>query len=279
MNEILFLGGDRRVSVAIEYMKNQGFIPVCYAHTHRSAPIGVSPSAVVLPLPVLRNGRLNAPLLSDPPTPEQALRETKTDPRVCPAFGGPWKDHPFAQYTDLTALESFKKRNAVTTAEGALELLIRHTDRAIFGARILILGYGAIATRLADLLKAMGARVTVAARKPQDRVDASLHGYGVQDTAQLHLDEADVVVNTVPAPLITPKMLAHAPERLLYLELASAPGACCEQDVVQSGRTYVHGGALPGKVAPITAGEDLAKTLIEALSSPQQKGSGAPLGT
>lgn len=67
-------------------------------------------------------------------------------------------------------------RNAVPSAEGALAVGINATPIQMLGQKVLILGFGRIASQLALYLTAMGCEVTVAARsrenvqKPECRV-------------------------------------------------------------------------------------------------------------
>lgn len=262
MDTILFAGGDRRTSVAVEYMKQAGFSVQTYAVTERIPLDGRGISAMILPFPCLKKGRLNAPLIETPPTLSEVLAETRIDKNI-PVIGGSLSPNPFPNYTDLSLQDDLKLRNAVTTVEGAVKLLIENTDRALLLSRVLVVGFGAIGKRLTRILQAMGSTVTVAARREKDRVDAVLQGNFAMDTATMNLGEFDIVVNTVPALLITESVLRTAPAHTLFLELASAPGGIFRGDAE---RRIVDGAALPGKVAPVTAGEDLAKTVISILN-------------
>ncbi len=263
MDTILFAGGDQRTLAAVHYMQQAGYAVKTYAVTHRFPFDGSGVSAMVLPFPCLKQGVLNAPLISTPPTLSEVIRETGIDKKI-PVIGGPIPENPFPNYTDLSTREDLKLRNAVTTVEGAVKLLVEHTDEALFGRRVLIVGYGAIGKRLAFVLNALGCTVTVAARKEKDRVDGECHGYAAMNTANLALSGFDIVVNTVPASLLTEAVLKTATPDALFLELASAPGGIYRG---VDGITVVDGPALPGKVAPVTAGEDLAKTVISILNT------------
>ena len=279
MNSILFAGGDARTLAAISYMKNQGFHVISYAINARLPVDGSKASAVILPFPCLKNGRLNAPTLQSPPTVEEMIRETGIDPKSAFVLGDPMADCPFARYTDLSQSEELKTRNAVTTAEGALDALIRNTDVAVFGLPVMVIGYGAIGKRLSRILQALGARVTVAARRREHRVCGEYAGHTVQDVKNLSLQGIRAVFNTVPAPVITPEVLKTCDATIPFFELASAPGGFDGAQVEQEGHRVIPCPALPGKVAPITAGEDLAKVLLSQLPTLQKKGSGTSVRT
>lgn len=265
MKTLIFAGGDRRSLIAAEAVRRQGYAVLTYALPHRTPLDGRAAEALILPWPCLKQGRLNAPLTDRPPTLEEMIRETGI-PLDLPVIGGPLAENPFSDHTDLSRQESLKLRNAVTTAEGAVDLLIRHTDRAVFGMNCLIIGNGAIGKRLADLLAAFGARVTVAARKETDRVKIALRGHRAIHTDSLDLRGFSAVFNTVPTLLVTEAVLSGASADTVYFELASSPGGIDRQAAEARKITVVDGPGLPGKVAPVTAGEDLAKTILELLS-------------
>ena len=275
MATVLFAGGDERTLAALDYMQKQGFSTKTYAITHRTETDATEATALVLPFPCLKNGRLNAPLIDNPPTLEELIRETGIDQTI-PVIGGPIAENPFPRFIDLSQREDLKLRNAVTTTEGAIDLLIRNTPRAILALPCLVIGYGAIGKRLSAMLFALGASVTVAARKQKDRTDAELHGYGIQSTDGLDLRGFSAIFNTVPHLLLTEPRLQQSETDVRIFELASAPGGCDRGAAQRLNRTVIDGPALPGKVAPVTAGEDLAKTVIHILLSPKEKGSGTP---
>lgn len=66
--------------------------------------------------------------------------------------------------------------NAVPTAEGCLELLLRLRERTIWESGFLVLGYGRVGRAVARRLVLLGGRVTVAARSPEQRANARCAG-------------------------------------------------------------------------------------------------------
>ena len=78
---------------------------------------------------------------------------------------------------DYSKREEFAVRNAVPTAEGALEIAMGEYDGMIAGSRCLVTGFGRIGKVLSGMLKGMGARVTVSARKPEDLAWIEIYGY------------------------------------------------------------------------------------------------------
>ncbi len=265
MKHVLFAGGDQRVLSAVEYMKHRGFSVETYALTHRTPIDGREAEALILPYPCLKNGRLNCPMLSLPPTPEELLKETGVSLRI-PVIGGKMQECPFPHYTDLSTREDLKLRNGQTTAQGALGLLISALSRSLSGLPVLVTGYGAIARPLALKLKGLGAKVTVAARRHLQRVEAESEELEAVDTEHLDLTEQSAVINTVPAMLFSPSVLQTALPGTVFLELASAPGGFDRPAAARLGHRILDGPGLPGKFCPVTAGEDLAKTVLHILT-------------
>ena len=168
---------------------------------------------------------------------------------------------------DYLAREELSMRNAVPTAEGAVQILLEEMPRTIFGSRILVLGFGRIGIRMAMLLTAFGAHVTVAARDPAARAYAELLGCeSIPFTAlQEAVAQADVLCNTVPAKVVTQAVLEALPQDALVLDLASKPGGV-DWDAAQTlGTRVVWALSLPGKTAPVTAGEIIAVTVEHIL--------------
>ncbi|MBR3629976.1 MAG: dipicolinate synthase subunit DpsA [Oscillospiraceae bacterium] len=168
---------------------------------------------------------------------------------------------------DYLAREELSMRNAVPTAEGAVQIMLEEMPRTIFGSRVLLLGFGRIGARMAMLLKAFGAQVTVAARDPAARAGAEMLGCrSIPFTAlQEAALQADVICNTVPAKIITESVLKAIQQETLVLDLASKPGGVDWDAAQELGRQVVWALSLPGKTAPVTAGEIIAVTVAHIL--------------
>ena len=90
--------------------------------------------------------------------------------KVCVIGGN--LDHPILNgYPQIDLLQDpdYLAQNAAITADCALRIAANRLPVAFRGCPILISGWGRIGKCLANLLKSLGAEVTVAARKPADR--------------------------------------------------------------------------------------------------------------
>ncbi len=169
---------------------------------------------------------------------------------------------------DYSDREDFAMAGATPTAEGAIELAMHHLPITLHGARCAVIGCGRIGFLLACKLRALGAHVIVAARKPGDLIRIDAISCIPHHTGELaSLPPVDVIFNTAPAPLFDAPTLAviakNAPP--LCIELASLPGGFDREAAAALGIPVIDGGGLPGRVAPVTAGKIAARCVMNIL--------------
>lgn len=275
------IGGDLRQIKLAELLQLDG-------HTVHTYALGQMPSApyiqektlagleladcVVLPLPVTGDGAmLNAPLaesshplaqILDFLRPGQILCAGKTDPATLAMA----RERGLLLH-DYFAREELAVANAVPTAEGAVQIAMEELPVTVHGARTLVIGYGRLGRLLAHRLSALGARVSVSARKWADLAWAEAYGYGVEQTDQLDewLCGYDLIINTVPARVLGETQLASLKPGALVIDLASRPGGVDMEAARQLGVNVIWALSLPGKVAPVTAGKAIQTTIYNIL--------------
>ena len=175
----------------------------------------------------------------------------------------PWD--PRARYARS---ESYRIANAALTAEAAAALLQR--ERPLKDAFVLLFGWGRVGALTAEALRAAGASVTVAERSAEKRAWAAARGFPAAGTEapESFLREADVVVNTIPAPILgEARIRATKPETLL-VELASSPGGIDASAAREQGRRYLAAPGLPGQYAPDRAARILRDAVYETIKTP-----------
>ena len=168
---------------------------------------------------------------------------------------------------DYYARPELVRLNAVPTAEGCLALLLQMRDSTIWQSRFLVLGYGRVGRATAGRFAALGARVSVAARKYADLAWAEAAGHGVEHIGELSgwLCGYDLLVNTVPARVLGEKELAELRKGCLVIDLASRPGGVDFEAAAQLGVKAIWALSLPGKVAPVTSGRYIRDTIYNIL--------------
>lgn len=172
-------------------------------------------------------------------------------------------------YEDYGRWEEFAVAVATPTAEGALALAMHHLLITLHGAKCAVIGCGRIGFLLASKLRALGAEVTVAARKAGDLARIEAISCRPHHTAALaRLPAVDVIFNTVPAPLFDRSLLASISAQCapLYIELASLPGGIDREAAAEYGISVIDAQGLPGKVAPVTAGRATARCVMSILA-------------
>lgn len=139
--------------------------------------------------------------------------------------------------------------------EAAIKTIIENTRITIHMASIGVVGQGNIGSLLARALIALGARVTVAARKPVQR--AAAYAAGAEtitiDELTTAAKDFDMILSTVPAPVVTPAVIDQLPPGALVMDLSAPPGGVDLDYAKSTGRPAVWARAL-GRRAPITVG-------------------------
>lgn len=231
--------------------------------------------AVILPLPASPDGvRVNAPLAGGFELRMSHLMNAL--PADALLVGGKFdfgireaakeNNIPLLDYFEC---EELQIKNAVPTAEGAVEIAMRELPITLFGARTLVCGYGRIGKVLGRLLRGIGAEVAVSARRAEDLAMGAVNGltavrFGT-DAYRAAAKKADVIFNTVPAKIIDRALLQELERCRFVIDLASGKGGVDFAAANACGIKAIHALSLPGKVAPFTAGEIICDCVVELL--------------
>ena len=228
---------------------------------------------IVLPLPMLgEGGAVNTPLSERSVALEEVLAAARPGQILC--AGRVEEAHRAAiqrrelVLRDYFAREELAVANAVPTAEGAIQIALEELPITLHGCRALVLGYGRLGRALAPRLSALGARVSVAARKWSDLAWIEERGFHAEHSGELRgwLCAFDLIINTVPGRLLGAEALAELKPGCLVIDLASKPGGVDLAAARRLGVQAVWALSLPGKVAPVTAGKSIRSTIYNILN-------------
>lgn len=167
------------------------------------------------------------------------------------------------RYLDFMEDEVVTEENAVATAEGAIAELVRNCPYNIEGSKIIVTGYGCCGKAIAKKLGALGARVTVLARRSEVRKQAKQDGFYAVDFAfgPEEAMGAVMLVNTVPAPVVTKLMIRELPRDAYILDIASKPGgtdfACAKESGILADLVL----GIPGRFSPKASAYILARAM------------------
>lgn len=168
---------------------------------------------------------------------------------------------------DIIKEEELAVLNAISTAEGTIEIIISNRDKILHGSEVLILGFGRIGKVLAKKLDGLSAKVTCAARKNQDLAWIKSYGYNSTNINRIaeNLSKYDIIINTVPHLILTKEKIKFIKDNSLLIDLASKPGGIDEEAAKERNLKFIWALALPGKVAPDTTAEIIKNTIYNVL--------------
>jgi dipicolinate synthase subunit A len=223
---------------------------------------------IVLPVPPMNNeGTIFAPCsstvistsaLDEMLTADGVIYAGKADEKLRKAL-------PDREIYDYILSEEMSIKNAVPTAEGAVQLALEELPVTLNGLKVLIVGMGRIGTALTEILKGFGADITAAVHNSRGTAKARLHGVKSIHTKRIN-GKYDLVFNTVPKMIFDSEMLKKFEKNTLFIDLASKPGGVDFDAALQFGIKAIWALGLPGKTAPVTSGEIIAETISSMIS-------------
>lgn len=275
--KLWLIGGDDRQAALAGLLAEDGHRVHTYAMEERlcceRSLTGVEEADfVILPLPALgADGRLNTPLSRVTLGVETILELLRPGQRVLAGRVSPLLRR-LAEERGLTIEDYFDREelallNAIPTAEGAIRIAMELLPVTLHGANILLVGFGRLGQALGPRLRGLGAAVTAAARRSAQRALAESMGLSTRPLEGLKegLWGYDLVINTVPAPVLGVEELAALKEGAPVIDLASRPGGVDDETAAALGVPVIHALSLPGKEAPLTAARYLRDTVYHMM--------------
>ncbi|PKM62517.1 MAG: dihydrofolate reductase [Firmicutes bacterium HGW-Firmicutes-21] len=274
--KVAVIGGDLRQLVVAKLFAENGietavfgfdlytgdFLPVTKCRTPADALWGAS--AVILPLPCsVDKESINAPLHDGKIMLDDLLNKVTDEQIVC---GGMLSANR-PNIHDYYEREELKILNAIPTAEGAIALALDELPITLHDAKAVVLGYGRIGKALAERLKGLGCVVTVVSKKESDLALCESSSHRAVQIRHLsdEVSKADVIFNTIPAMILNDPILGYIDKNTLIIDLAGRPGGVDFDAAKRRGIEVIWALSLPGKVAPVTAGRIIYKTVCNIL--------------
>ncbi|MBQ4354508.1 MAG: hypothetical protein IJC71_06410 [Clostridia bacterium] len=169
--------------------------------------------------------------------------------------------------------EQLQIKNAVPTAEGAIAACMEVMPVTIAGMRAAVFGYGRVGRTLAQKLLALGADVFAVARSEKDLAWAQCDGciaVPLGEYRELPV-RCEAVFNTVPHCIFDRNMLSALEKETVIFELSSSNAGTDITAAAECGIRVVPLPSLPGKTAPVTAGEIICTVIRDALRTKMRK--------
>lgn len=279
------LGGDLRQIYLANYISKQGYSVSCYLTPLSSAllpairqPVSLQQavsenSVIVGPVPFSRDGNTltgihpEAILLS-------ALFPLLKKDHILTGGNLPSSVLSFCTEKeipcyDLMSSESLAYHNAEITAEGMLCEILKNTPFVLQNCRILVIGFGKCGSILVHKLHALHAKVSICELAEQRRELASSFGFPAFSPIYLKefLPRFSLIINTVPSPVLKKETFSNLSPDCFLFDLSSPPGGIDLEAAKENHIPTFHCLGLPGKIAPLSAGEAIGKILIERIAT------------
>ena len=256
--KIGFLGGDRRMEIAADFLKRQGHTVLFFKEGMPTKDFFAPLDLLVLPYPATRDGTHVA--LSPLSFEELPLSERTA------LFGGRLPDAWRAgrPWGDAEDNEEYLRGNAYLTAAAGVATALRAGERAFFRISAAVLGFGRIGKETAKMLRALGADTTVYVRREAAQKEALEKGFRARLLGETkELPEA-LVFGTVPAPAQNLTSLTVSPDALIY-DLGGGLPETMPTGKGEHIRALPLRGA-PGVFAPKAAGELYAGAILDFIA-------------
>jgi len=280
------IGGDQRILILAKSLADKGFDVLLWA-TDKSKVFNspninfaetldevIEKSKVLIgPIPFTQDGKYIFAPLSQQSVEIQSLieklscRDIVLIASVIPESVKNLCREKNIKFFDLYEKEELAILNAIPTVEGCLMIAIEKMPITLHSSNILILGYGRIGKVLAKVLRGFEANIYVASRKSSDLTWCKAFGFlpvRLCDIAE-YVNKMDLIINTIPAVVVTKEVIDRMRADTLVIDLASKPGGVDFEYAREKDIEVVHALSLPGKVAPVTAAKYISEVLLSLL--------------
>ncbi len=266
MNRINILSGDLRQTYLWKYMRKQNFDAHLVSNLNFERK-----DMIVCGTPFAKlNDYLNCDFYTSYPI--ETFIQLLHPGQLVFAGGISGKYRKMFQEKEIIALDLLQDRhliwqNAHLTAEALLGKIITTTVFSLRHSNVFVFGFGTCGMNIARLMKQMDCNLFIVDHTPENLSRATSFGYQTTLTVQLRhlLKEADIIINTVPQPILKPEHYALLKKSCVLYEIASYPYGLDHALAEEYSLSFYTCPGLPGKYTPQAAGELIAKQIISHL--------------
>ena len=273
--KLLIIQADNRQLYMSQYLEKNGFDVTVFTPNLLSGDNERNFDGATFALPTVKNSRINCeydvscenilPLIKKDGVVFSAMADEAFLEKI---YDAELKHYDFYKREELIIL------NASLTAQAVLELVLINSNVSLSDLKILVTGYGKTGEAIADILLANKVSVTVAARKIKDRTRAEIKNIRAVSFNEIknYSDEFDFVINTVPETVIGKNLLSTFSENCIFFEVASKPYGIDIGEAEKQNKKIIIASSLPGKYVARSAGEVIAKTIINMIKEENADG-------
>ena len=260
--KICVLGSSKRQDVLYEILKQKNYSVSHYKRTDE-IPDYIDADYIIFPVPTIKNGKVNMEGTRRV-LPEEIMKTAKSN-ALAITCKQPLHGYSFC---DIYEREDFSYLNAIPTAEGAIKIAMDESEISISKRNILILGFGRVGKILADRLRGLKCNITICARSLRDIYYAKALGLNTLYLKDLkkEIRFCDVIFQTIPSVVLNYDILKLLSKETKIIELSTASVGTDIMSAKELGLSVIEAPGIPAKIAPITAGEILAETVLTVIS-------------
>ncbi len=276
---IVFLGGDMRTNYACDYIKEAGYEPFLLnsyckfcACEEKYLELARIADILVLPAPLSSDDiHVKGTITHSGKIRINELFENIKDSAI--VFSSKVKNEykkPTLKYVNYLEDEGYLLEGAYLTAEGTLGHLLSLYPKVLRNKKILLIGWGRIAKYLYNQLSFYTENISIILRNEEKIKELTKDGVSAKSFEILpeSAKEADIIINTVPHIVLTRIVLSELLKSTYLIDLASLPGGIDFETAKEFGLEAHHLLALPGKCAPVSAGEALGRCILNYIANP-----------
>lgn len=270
------IGGDYRYKLLKELLEKDGYAVSIYGNIYCESTESLDAclmdaKAVIAPIPIIKEeNRIN--MNENFKINDNELLTAMKNHNINILIGGvisPYIKKKALEYdivtTDLFSLEEVAINNAIPTAEGAIMTAIKESDKVLFKSRVLVMGFGRCGKVLSNMLKGIGADVSVTYRKKRD--EAYIYSLNCTPVNINEIDKTiasyDFIFNSIPALILNKELLKRIRKDTIIIDIAQAPGGIDYSYARKLNLKALYCPGLPGRVAPYTAACILKAAIID----------------
>ncbi len=273
--KIAIIGGDMRQKKLASMLSDKGYKVMTYGLYECDTDLEDvlhDAKIIVGAIPFIKNNNMINMQYTDEVLTVEELLQTAKQCEVLMAGLLPIKVKKNIEKYKIKVIDLYKEeeiaiKNAVPTAEGAIQIAMQESDITIQDSKSLVLGYGKCGKIIADKLKALNSDVTVATKHETDIADIVAHGHKPIKVEQYSkvIEKMDFIFNTIPAKVMNEKELTLLNKNTVVIDIAMAPGGIDYEKANELKARAFFCPGLPGKVAPTSAAKIVFETVENIL--------------
>ncbi len=214
---------------------------------------------VILPIPFVRNGFLNAPFINEKIPYRKLIPLLKRfNGKIFGGFDNVSKESlrkEAINFIDILEDEKFTLVNAIITAEGSIEKLINQSKRSLFESKVCILGYGRVSKALSRRMDPLCEKLLVYNNPSINFAYTRIDNIKSKMLSDFKYDAKnfDIIINTIPSLIIDREVLDSINSSTLILDLASMPGGVDFEYANSKNIQTIHYLGIPAKVSSLSS--------------------------